>query len=179
MLNFGCDTWQKGVRILLAAGLWVGLAAGWAQAAEGYEALFPLLVDLPGWQADEPSGMNMSMSGMSMVNATRSYTRGDSELTALIMKGGQAEGLAAGAASGLQMETAESRISTQTIDGFLVQTVHDKTESSGTVMVFLESEAGAAAVFSVSYSRVAAEDALAQARAFDWAQIRDAVRAVP
>jgi hypothetical protein len=100
-------------------------------------------------------------------------------LTALIMKGGQAEGLAAAAAAGLQMETAESRISTQTIDGFVVQAVHDKTDNTGTVMVFLDREAGAAAIFSVSYSQMAAEDALKQTQAFDWAQIRQGVRALP
>ncbi|MFO7496572.1 MAG: hypothetical protein R6X05_13190 [Desulfobacterales bacterium] len=178
MLNFGCNTaWQKVLGILLIA-LWAGLATGTARA-DAYEALYPLLVDLPGWQAEEPSGMNMSISGMAMVNASRSYTRGDSELTALIMKGGQAEGLAAAAGAGLQMETAESRISTQTIDGFVVQTVHDKTDNTGTVMVFLDREAGTAAIFSVSYGQMAAEDALEQTRAFDWAQIRQGIRALP
>ncbi|MFY9940825.1 MAG: hypothetical protein WAK57_01510 [Desulfobacterales bacterium] len=178
MRIFGCTTaWQKALGVLVIV-LCAGLGADSAQA-DAYEALYPLLVDLPGWQAEPPSGMNMSISGMAMVNASRSYTRGDSELTALIMKGGQAEGLAAAAAAGLQMETAESRISTQTIDGFVVQAVHDKTDNTGTVMVFLDREAGAAAIFSVSYSQMAAEDALKQTQAFDWAQIRQGVRAHP
>jgi hypothetical protein len=178
MLNFDYNTaWQRVLGTLLIV-LWAGLAAVTARA-DAYETLYPLLADLPGWQADEPSGMNMSISGMAMVNASRSYTRGDSELTALIMKGGQAEGLAAAAGAGLQLETAESRISTQTIDGFVVQTVHDKTDNTGTVMVFLDREAGTAAIFSVSYSKMAAEDALEQTRVFDWAQIRQGIRALP
>ena len=94
--------------------------------AESYQTLYPCLIDLSGWTGGEPTGMNMNMSGMVMVNAIRAYSKGNTELTAMIMKGNQAVGMGGMQGhdmqgSGMHMEMTELNMKIQTINGFQVQ----------------------------------------------------------
>jgi len=58
--------------------------------AENHHSLTPLLVDLPGWEAEKPEVMSMDMGAMKMTNATRSYTKDNKEITAVVMLGNNA-----------------------------------------------------------------------------------------
>ncbi|MBN1932003.1 MAG: hypothetical protein JW786_10400 [Desulfobacterales bacterium] len=141
-----------------------------------YQTLFPYLIDLPGWSGSEPEGMNMEMSGMTMVNATRSYTKGDKELTAVIMIGNQAFGLNPAAAGGMKVETSQGKMDFKTIDGFQVQTVYDKEDNSGAVNVILQDAGGA--LFTLTFEGLKAEEAFNLVRKFDWEKIQKAAKSI-
>jgi len=143
-----------------------------AVQAESYQTLYPCLLDLSGWTGGEPTGMNMNMSGMVMINATRTYSKGNKELTAIIMKGNQAVGMGGMQESGMQVETPEVNMKIQTINGFQVQTVYDKEENSGAVTVFLTHEQAGGAFFTLSYAGISESDALGLAKKFDWKKIK-------
>ena len=58
--------WQD-VRAVVVAGILLGAAGAWAQSSA---ALTPLLMDLPGWNAEKAEGTNLDMPDMKMTNAT-------------------------------------------------------------------------------------------------------------
>lgn len=144
-----------------------------AVQAESYQSLYPCLIDLPGWTGGEPTGMNMNMSGMVMINATRTYSEGNKELTAMVMKGNQAFGMAGMQGSGMHIETPDVNMNIKTINGFQVQTVYDKVENSGAVTVFLtHEEQTGGAFFTLSYEGISESEAIGLAKKFDWKKIK-------
>jgi hypothetical protein len=147
--------------------------------AESYQSLYPCLIDLSGWTGGEPRGMNMNMSGMVMMNSTRTYSKGNKELTVIIMKGNQALGMAGMQGSGMHMESPEVNINIKTINGFQVQTVYDKEENSGAVTVFLthEQQTGGA-FFTLSYAGISESEALGLAKKFDWKKIKSKIQSL-
>jgi hypothetical protein len=168
-------------KILLVSFAILVMAA--AVQAESYQTLYPCLVDLSGWTGGEPTGMNMNMSGMVMINSTRTYSKGNKELTAIIMKGDQAFGMAGMQGGGMQgsemhMESPEVNMNIRTINGFQVQTVYDKEENSGVVTVFLTYEQAGGAFFSLSYAGISEGDALGLAKKFDWKKIKSKVQSL-
>jgi len=169
-------------KILLVSFVILFMAA--AVQAESYQTLYPCLIDLSGWTGGEPTGMNMNMSGMVMVNAIRAYSKGNTELTAMIMKGNQAVGMGGMQRgpgmydSGMHMDTPEANMNIQTINGFQVQTVYDKEENSGAVTVFLTHKQGGGAFFTLSYAGISESEALGLAKKFDWERIKNKVELV-
>ncbi len=146
--------------------------------AESYQTLYPCLINLSGWTGGEPTGMNMNMSGMVMVNATRAYSKGNKELTVMIMKGSQAFGMGGMQSQGMHMDTPEANMNIQTINGFQVQTVYDKEENSGAVTVFLTHEEAGGAFFILSYAGISESEAIGLAKKFDWERIKNKVESV-
>lgn len=163
-------------KILLVSFAILFMAA--AVQAESYQTLYPCLINLSGWTGGEPTGMNMNMSGMVMVNATRAYSKGNTELTAMIMKGSQAFGIGGMQGSGMHMDSPEANMNIQTINGFQVQTVYDKEESSGAVTVFLIHEEAGGAFFTLSYAGISESEALGLAKKFDWKKIKSKVQSL-
>jgi len=149
-----------------------------AVQAESYQTLYPCLIDLSGWTGGEPTGMNMNMSGMVMINSTRTYSKGNKELTVIIMKGNQAFGMAGMQGSGMHMETPEVKVNIKTINGFQVQTVYDKEENSGAVTVFLTHEQAGGAFFTLSYAGISEKEALVLAKKFDWEKIKSKIQSL-
>jgi len=143
-----------------------------AVQAESYQTLYPCLVDLSGWTGGEPTGMNMNMSGMVMINSTRTYSKGNKELTAMIMKGNQAVGMGGMQSSEMHMESPEVNMNIKTINGFQVQTVYDKEENSGAVTVFLTHEQTGGAFFTLSYAGISEGEAIGLSKKFDWKKIK-------
>ena len=144
--------------------------------AESYQTLYPCLVDLSGWTGGEPTGMNMS--GMVMINFTRTYSKGNKELTAIIMKGDQAFGMGGMQGSGMHMESPEVNMNIKTINGFQVHTVYDKEENSGAVTVFLTHEQAGGAFFTLSYAGISEKEALGLAKKFDWEKIKSKIQSL-
>lgn len=154
-----------------------------AVQAESYQTLYPCLVDLSGWTGGEPTGMNMNMSGMVMINSTRTYSKGNEELTAIIMKGDQAFGMGGMQGGGMQgsgmhMESPEVNMNIKTINGFQVHTVYDKEENSGAVTVFLTHEQAGGAFFTLSYAGISEKEALGLAKKFDWEKIKSKIQSL-
>lgn len=151
------------------AGAWASLAflalaalAPSAPAAEPYQAFIPFLRDLPGWTAETPEGVSMQSSAGSMVTASRQYVQGDKRLTAALIKGAETAGIEA--AGALSLETTESKMTAETIDGFYVNSNFSKADKTGTVLVVI----GGGALFSIEFENVTLEDALALSKRFDW-----------
>ncbi|MBW2738684.1 MAG: hypothetical protein JRE64_07495 [Deltaproteobacteria bacterium] len=127
--------------------------------------------------------MNMNMSGMVMINSTRTYSKGNKELTAVIMKGNQAFGMGGMQGSGMQgsgmhMETPEVNMNVKTINGFQVQTVYDKKENSGSVTVFLTHEQTGGAFFNLLYAGISEKEAIGLAKKFDWKKIKSKIQSL-
>jgi len=168
-------------KILLVSFAILFMAA--AVQAESYQTLYLCLINLSGWTGGEPTGMNMNMSGMVMVNATRAYSKGNKELTVMIMKGSQAFGMSGMQGHGMQspgmhMDTPEANMNIQTINGFQVQTVYDKEENSGAVTVFLTHEEAGGTFFTLSYAGISESEAIGLAKKFDWERIKNKVESV-
>ena len=154
-----------------------------AVQAESYQTLYPFLIDLSGWTGGEPTGMNMSMSGMVMINAVRTYNKGNKELAAMIMKSNQAAGGGMQQrpgmyGSGMHMESPEVNMNIKTINGFQVQTVYNKVENSGAVTVFFIQEETGGAFFTLSYKGISESDALGLAKKFDWKDIKNKIESI-
>jgi len=148
----------------------IALLLGPPAFAEPYDALKPLLVDLPGWEADAAEGMAMQMQGVHHVQAMREYRQGDRRLQAVLLIGGYAQTL--GGMQDLSWENESGRMRARRIDGFRVVSTFDKRERSGSIVVGLAGGAGQGAIFSLAFSGMTDEDALALARRFDWQAMR-------
>ncbi|MBN1163002.1 MAG: hypothetical protein JXB45_00350 [Candidatus Krumholzibacteriota bacterium] len=152
--------------------------------AEKYEKLYELFGDIKGWKAKDPEGMAMEMPGMKMIQATRTYSQGEQELSAVILIGNAAAAAGAlaspGTASGeMKFESSESKAEAREIDGFMVHTLHDKKEKSGAVTVVLEMGEGQdQAVFMLSYEGLSDEEGLKLAQGFDWKKMKKMVKSL-
>ena len=58
------------------------------------ESLKTPLIDISGWEAEPAMEMEMNMNGVKMLNATRSYEKGDNTIDAAIMVTSQQMGMA-------------------------------------------------------------------------------------
>jgi hypothetical protein len=156
---------------VMAACAWL-LPPSAAHAQQSFQRFIPLLIDLPGWKADKPDGMSMEMPGNSMVTATRTYARGEAHLDAQIISGPVAQGtLAMATEAGMKIETSEGRMSTSTIDGLRVVTTFTVSDKSGAILVAL----GPSALFTLSFTGVAEDEALALAKKFNWKAMQAAM----
>jgi hypothetical protein len=147
---------------------WLVLSPAGAQDFQKYT---PFLVDLPGWTGKKADGMAMQMPGVSMITATRDYTRGDARLSASIISGSSAQGMLAAVQPGVKIETADMHISTATVDGLTVARTFDVKEKSGAVLVAL----GQSALFNITFNGVPEDEAYSLARRFDWKAIQAAL----
>ncbi len=138
--------------------------------AQKHQALAPLLIDLPGWMASERDGMSMEVAGIKIINANRSYAKGEKELTVIIMIGNQAMTQADAAES--TVETSAGSMSAKTVDGFQVQTVSDKGKKSGEMVVVLAQGQKGGVVLTVSYSGLSEAEALDMVKKFDWKKMK-------
>lgn len=165
--------------IMLLAFVLVTVAAPSAQAGS-HDALTPLLIDLSGWQGDEAEGMSMDMGAMKMITATRTYENGGKELGVNIMisrgdQGSMGMGMEQGQMQTMNMETGDAKMRIEEIDGYHVQTVYEKKENKGSVVVYLAKGEGVAGYFSLSYEGLGEDEAMALAKKFDWAKMKKAV----
>jgi hypothetical protein len=149
---------------------WLALPST-AQAQQAFQRFFPLLIELPGWQANKPDGVSMEIPGSQMISATREYQRGEARLNAQVLIGAAAQRAVAVTGSGVKFETSEARMSTSTIDGLQVTRTFTFADKSGAVIVVL----GPSAVFMLSFNGVSDDEGLKLARQFNWKAVQAAV----
>ena len=155
--------------LALTAIIWFSVPLVYAQ---GFQRFVPLLIDLDGWKGEKADGMSMQMAGASMDTATRKYERGDSSIDAHVIVGPAAQGILAPVQAGIKVETSHERMSTTTIDGFVVLRTYQISDESGGVIVALSNNAA----FSLTFNGITDEDALALAKKFDWKAIQAAAK---
>jgi len=148
--------------------------------AAGYEALLPLLVDLPGWEAEPADGADASVEGMRAVTVYRTYESGDRtfEVNLLI-------GLQAGMTwmpdykEGWKMQTPEGLMEVKRIAGFLVYYMFENESNSGGIVVQIQETTVArqdtSAVLAISFEGLALDEALKTAQRFSWAKMKEQV----
>jgi len=153
-------------------GLLLAASSAWAQS---YEALTPLLIDLPGWKADAAQGTSMDVQGAKMTTATRTYEQDGKEIVAQIVTGGSAAAAANAMANtnAMQMENAEQKISIKTIAGFQVTSTFNKVEKSGTMMIVLAQGKDGGGFFSFTFKGITDEEASKLAEKFDWKKMQE------
>lgn len=147
-----------------------------ASAQPSLSAFAALLIDIPGWEAEEPDTMTMSQGGISVSYATRGYAQGEKQLTAMLGRTGieQQFVMAAGDRRGdFSMETGDTSLRSRTLRGFRVLTAYDAADKDGLVIVFLN--ANAVSTFVLQFDGINIDEALAHAQRFDWAAMQRAV----
>jgi hypothetical protein len=160
----------------VAVAAMLSLAGVQGALAAAYESLFPLLISLPGWQAETPEGMDVKAAGGMTVTANRTYTRDPQIFSATVLIGDEASGVQA--SGQMEMETADIKMTMAEIDGFQVHTVFEKKEMAGTIMIGLTRGEEKAAVLVFTFEQMTAGEALKLARRFDWKALRKAALAV-
>ena len=159
------------------AGL-AALLAAFAATAQSYQALLPLLIDLPQWQGETPDGMSMQGQGQDMSWATRAYKRGASELNVMVGIGhpmaAQADAIQQGGKSHYEM--GGMVMDTRTVRNFKVMSFHSKQDNTGMVFVVLSPANTKGAMLLVQYSGVEAAEAFALAERFDWVAMQRATK---
>jgi hypothetical protein len=168
---------NKQLTVLLA--LLVLVLAPFGLFAESFDALLPLMVDLPGWEAEKADGADMSASGVRAITAYRSYARGERTFEATILIGMQAAAAwMPNYQEGYKMETPEGVLEVKKINGFLVFYIFEQEGGSGGIIVLLQdakSKADLQSVFSVSFAGLSREEALQMAQRFSWQKMKEQV----
>lgn len=150
-------------------------AAAWiftAVQAMGFEALVPLLVDIGGYQAEEAQGANVNMGEMEMVTASRTYSKGEKSIDAVIMIGPKI--MTEARMQEFSVETQEGKATGKEIDGFTVHLSYDKENKSAAVIVFLAQNDAKGAMFAVTLDGGNENEALEISRKFDWKKLKKA-----
>ena len=147
--------------------------------AAGYEALLPLLVDLPGWEAEPADGADASAEGMRAVTVYRTYESGERRFEVNLLVGLQA-GMTwmPDYKDGYRMETPEGLLEVKKIAGFLVFYMFERESNSGGIVVQVQDGAATpdtAAVFAISFEGLPLEEALKTAQRFSWAKMKELV----
>ena len=115
----------------------------------------------------------MEMPNGSMTTATREYQKGYSKANAAVMTGQAALGALASMQSGMNINTSEGHMVTDTMQGMKVMKSYATVQKSGALLVALDKDA----MFSFSYTGLAEDEALALAQKFDWKAIQAAAKA--
>jgi hypothetical protein len=165
--------------VLLGGWLLVGATADWPRAAgaqQSYPKFLAFLIDLEGWTGLERVGTEEERKGGRVINALRSYVRGDAHFYAQIALGiagdsGAGVHIADSGSivlGGVRITVNRSRVheSTSTIDGFEVRTL--STPAFVLIAVTLRPDAA----FSLIFNQVSEDEAMAIAQKFDWKRMR-------
>ena len=160
----------------LAAALVLALAVAQPAAAAGYDVLLPLLVDLPGWEAEPAQGAEGPAMGSQAITAFRTYGSGARALQANVLVGALA-GMSwlRDYTEGYRIESPKGVAEVRRIRGFLVFTSFEKDGTSGGIVVLLETGAEKperGAVLAISFEGLGLTEALSVAQRFDWAAIK-------
>ncbi|RLD98897.1 MAG: hypothetical protein DRI91_02085 [Aquificota bacterium] len=158
--------------VVLAICFAVGVAYG---GVSGYQDLTRFLVNLPGWTAGGPEGVNMEGPQGKVVTATRSYKRGNQSLTATIMVGNSAMMAWAPFQMGMTVETPEVLIKTISYKGLKAGINYDKKEKGGGIVVQLSTQNPTAA-FVINFEAMDYNEALKLLDHFDVKGMASAVK---
>ena len=147
--------------------------------AESFDALLPLMVDLPGWEADKADGADVSATGVRAITAYRSYSNGERTLEANILIGMQAAAAwMPNYQEGFKTETPDGVMEVKKINGFLVFYVFEHEGGSGGIIVLLrdaKSKTDLQSVFSVTFQGLSREEAMQTAQRFSWQKMKEKV----
>ncbi|NPA17114.1 hypothetical protein [Persephonella sp.] len=125
-------------------------------SALSYKDLYPYLVDIKGWQAEEPTGSKVTAVYGEMLTVERSYHRDDKRLDVSIIKSPMATSSFAVFSMVTEADTPEEYIKVFKINGLRAGLSHNKRENSGDIIVVLTGDS----VFTVKYENMSYSEAL-------------------
>jgi len=168
---------NKRITIFLAVlAMLLGLPALQAFAAD-YDALLPLLVDLPGWEAEPAEWADASAEGVRTVIVYRGYASGDRRFEVSLVVGMQAElTWLPDYQEGYRVQTPEGLMEVKKIAGFLVYYTFEAEDNSGGIAVLLQpagSKPEQGAVLAVDFQGLPLEEALKTVQRFNWAKMKE------
>ena len=163
---------SRSVIVALLLGLPILLTLASARAEPAFQRLTPLLIDLDGWQGKKADGMSMDMPNGSMTTATREYQKGSAKANVSIVVGQTAVGALAPMVTGMNINTKEGHMLTDTVGGMKVLKTYTTAQKAGALVVALDKDA----MFSFSYSGLPEDEAVALAQKFDWKAIQAAAK---
>ncbi len=140
------------------------------------EALKAPLIDISGWEAEPAQDMDMNMNGVQILNAIRSYEKGDNTFDAALMVTTLQMGLAS--FQGLNMSQGGIKIESTEMNGFKVMHTHDSNENEGSIMILLGETATNSALFTISYEGILDEESLSIIKQYDWVKMQKATKAL-
>ena len=161
-------------KILVVVIVLIISSQSWA-GGPAYTGLFPFLIDLKGWDADDATGMTMSGPSGNMLTVTRHYEQGAKNINVQIITGSMAQGAWSPFGAGFTIDTPEMLLKTMEVSGFSVGINHSKSENSGAVVVPLKGT-DADAVFVLAYDGMGYEESLSLAKEFPWKELQKALR---
>ena len=162
---------------------WLGIAfllfLTVAVFCESYKPLLSCLIDLPGWEAEEASGMDpddwvmTTGAKQDLITATRDYEKGDKSLSAIIQVGPGIAAMYSDAEEG-KFDAGGMNITLKKIKGFLTHIEHHQEESIDycDIRVVLSSQEKSGALFMLTSEGITEEEALKIAQKFDWDLMR-------
>ncbi len=156
--------------ILLTVLIW--RAAPSAAQDESYKVFFPFLVEVKGWNAEDPEGVSMDMGSFKMLTAIREYNQEKAGIKAVVMIGNQ---MMMNNQSKFSVSSKDMEAKTTTIDGFKVYQGFEKEENGGVVAVFLAQKESSQGMLIFNYEQISKEAALTFAKKFDWKKIKKEV----
>jgi hypothetical protein len=159
---------RRAVRFAVAIAGACSLLAPSARAQEAFQRFYPFLIDLKGWTGKKPEGFTLEMPGNSMTTASREYRRSDAHFSAQVVTGPAAQGALSVVKASVDIEQGDAHMHTGAIEGLPVARTYTVHDHAGTVVVAL----GTSAMFSVTFSGLAEDEALALAQQFDWKAIQ-------
>ena len=140
------------------------------------ESLKTPLIDISGWEAEPAMEMEMNINGVKMLNATRSYEKGDNTIDAAIMVTSQQMGMAS--FQGMNMSSGGIKIESSEMDGLKIMHTHDSNENEGNIMVLLGETETNSAIFSLGYSGISGKESMAILKQYNLKQIQNATNAL-
>ncbi|RME64469.1 MAG: hypothetical protein D6778_07910 [Nitrospirae bacterium] len=141
-----------------------------------YSDLYPYLVDLKGWEASAPTGMNMSGPSGEIVNVERHYKKGEATLNVSILSGVGAYSAWTPFSMGITLDSPDTFMKTLSIEGYPAGVNHNKKEGSGVVVVLISAAETNSVALVIDYKGIPPEDALSIARQFPLKQIEGAFK---
>lgn len=143
-------------------------------SAAALDALLPLMIDLPGWQAEKADGADMSAAtGAKAVAVFRTYQDGDRKFEVSVLVGMQASASwLPDYKEGYKTESAGAVIEVRRIGGFLVYDSFETESKSGGIIVLLQAAQDGDAILGVSYEGLSREEGMALAQKFNWPKMK-------
>ncbi len=164
------------VRYIAITVLAVFVYVGTSEALPRYSELYPFLVDLKGWKAGAPTGMNMAGPTGEMVTAERRYERAGASLTASIVSGVGAYSAWTPFSMGITLDSPDTFMKTLSLKGYPAGVNHNKKDSSGVVVVLIKSAETNSVALVLDYQGIGPEEAISLAKRFPFKKIEGAFK---
>jgi hypothetical protein len=140
------------------------LAAGPAPAQQYSNQLKKLLIDLPGWNGEDPEGADMSFNQITMITAARAYNKGNATLNVGIIIGGASN---VDKIPKTTYETEEGFLRIEKVKGYDTYISYNKKDKSGSIFVLLATNPHSG-ILTFTFEGIDWSTALDLAKKYDW-----------